>query len=390
MSQPPPLVDFSHMREPTRTVESSPESHFAPLSPISTHTSSYNDHSKGRSPDMMPGPGEKAAPARFKGDYDLVRQFIRKYNRLCAGYNLVDPKEKCERLVDYCSRSVRLFIESLTSYQSGNWAQLEKDILKYYDADLDETRYIPDQLAELAEEWQNIKISDLTTWKSYQREFFTKAGWLRSKGKVTSEMEAGYFWQGIHRKFRQDIELRLFATNPNIKTTTAYPIELVSKIAEGLLERNRFEYSLMGINTERPEWYTQTESDDSDSDSSDDERHRKAKRRRERRHNHSRSSKKEPDTDSEAEYKKKLKSARSKRHSIRSKSRKDKEKDEVEQLITQMSHMQVTDPSYAVVYYKAAKLDPLVVDIVRPPSYSQSVQQTTPAKPARVTFSDQP
>ncbi|KAF9492755.1 hypothetical protein BDN71DRAFT_1396272 [Pleurotus eryngii] len=166
----------------------------------------------------MPGPGEKAAPKRFKGDFDLVKQFIRKYNCLCAAYNLVDPQEKCERLVDYCSRSVRLFIESLPSYQRGQWAQLEKDVLKYYDADLDETRYIPDQLAELAEEWQHIKIIDLATWKEYQREFLMKAGWLRSRDKVTKEMEAGYFWQGIHRKFRQDIEIRLFATNPTLRS----------------------------------------------------------------------------------------------------------------------------------------------------------------------------
>ncbi|KAF9486649.1 hypothetical protein BDN71DRAFT_1348865, partial [Pleurotus eryngii] len=336
----------------------------------------------------MPGPGEKAAPSRFKGDYDMVRPFIRKYNRLCAAYNLVDPLEKCERLTDYCSRSVRLFIESLPSYQNGNWLALERDVLKYYDADLDETRYIPDQLAELADEWKEIKIPDLATWKTYQREFLTKAGWLRARNKVTDEMEAGYFWQGIHRKFRQDIEIRLFATNPNLTPKKAYPIEMVSRIAEGLLERNRFEYSLMGVNTERPEWYTQTESDSDDS--SDEERRRKAKKRRDRR-----TLSKTPrkvDSDSDIDYKKKSKTPKSRWHGLRPKSRKDTEpQDEVEELITQMSRMEVSDPSYAVVYYKAAKLDPLVVDIVRPPAVSQTVQQvkSTPVRPSRVSFSDQ-
>ncbi|KAF9493231.1 hypothetical protein BDN71DRAFT_1373498, partial [Pleurotus eryngii] len=89
----------------------------------------------------MPGPGEKAAPTHFRGDFDMVKQFIRKYNRLCAAYNLVDPLEKSEGLIDYCSQSVRLFIELLSIYQDGHWAQLGKDVLKYYDADLDETRY---------------------------------------------------------------------------------------------------------------------------------------------------------------------------------------------------------------------------------------------------------
>ncbi|KAJ8699698.1 hypothetical protein PTI98_002792 [Pleurotus ostreatus] len=93
-------IDFSQMREPTRTIDSSPESNFTELSDISLHRDEpphlRHDYAKGRSPDMMPGPGEKAAPTRFKGDFDLVKQFIRKYNRLCAAYNLVDPQEKCE------------------------------------------------------------------------------------------------------------------------------------------------------------------------------------------------------------------------------------------------------------------------------------------------------
>ncbi|KDQ28330.1 hypothetical protein PLEOSDRAFT_1104996 [Pleurotus ostreatus PC15] len=384
-------IDFSQMREPTRTIDSSPESNFTELSDISLHRDEpphlRHDYAKGRSPDMMPGPGEKAAPTRFKGDFDLVKQFIRKYNRLCAAYNLVDPQEKCERLVDYCSRSVRLFIESLPSYQRGQWAQLEKDVLKYYDADLDETRYIPDQLAELAEEWQHIKITDLATWKEYQREFLTKAGWLRSKDTVTKEMEAGYFWQGIHRKFRQDIEIRLFATNPTLTPKRAYPIDLVSSIAEGLLERNRFEYSLMGVNTERPDWYTQTDSDDSDDDSTDSDRRRKSKRHREHRKSRSRSSRKD-DSDSEVENKKKNRSSRSRKNGRHSKSYKDTEsQEEVEQLITQMSKMDISDPGYAVVYYKAIKLDPMVVDIISPPGFNHP---PTRRPHARVSFADQP
>ncbi|KAG5220514.1 hypothetical protein IMY05_C4577000200 [Salix suchowensis] len=385
-------VDFSHIREPTRTIDSSPESNFTELSDVTTHRDEpphlRHEYAKGRSPDMMPGPGEKAAPTRFRGDFDMVKQFIRKYNRLCAAYNLVDPLEKCERLIDYCSRSVRLFIESLPSYQNGHWAQLEKDVLKYYDADLDETRYIPDQLAELAEEWQQIKINDLATWKSYQREFHTKAGWLLSKDKVTKEMEAGYFWQGIHRKFRQDIEIRLFASNPTLTPKKAYPIDLVSSIAERLLERNRFEYSLMGVNNERPDWYTQTESDDSDDESTDSERYRKAKKHRAYRKSHSRAFKKD-ESDSEVENKKKSKSSKSRRHNHSSKSRKDtNNQDEVEQLISQMSHMDIADPGYAVVYYKATKLDPMVGNIMSAPAPSHTISRR-PAQTNRVSFVDQ-
>ncbi|KAF9497051.1 hypothetical protein BDN71DRAFT_1388358 [Pleurotus eryngii] len=77
----------------------------------------------------MPTLDEKGAPARFHGDYDAVKQFIRKYKCLCTTYNLIDSQDKCDRILEYCSRSVRLFIESLTSYQNGDWLQLEDDIL---------------------------------------------------------------------------------------------------------------------------------------------------------------------------------------------------------------------------------------------------------------------
>ncbi|KAF9489766.1 hypothetical protein BDN71DRAFT_1367797, partial [Pleurotus eryngii] len=212
----------------------------------------------------MPTLGEKGAPACFHGDYDAVKQFIRKYKCLCTAYNLIDSQDKCDCILEYCSRSVRLFIESLTSYQNGNWSQLEDDILNYYDADLDDTQYIPDQLVKLVEKWQHLKISELTIWKRYQQEFFSKAGWLVSKGLINEDMQAGYFWYGIDHTFRKNIELHLLACNSHLGIDKAYPIKLVIQIAEELLERDRFEHDLVGANSKRPDWYTQSESDDSE------------------------------------------------------------------------------------------------------------------------------
>lgn len=194
---------------------------------------------------MMPSLGEKGAPTCFNGDYDTVKQFIRKYKCLCTAYNLDDSQDKCDRILEYCSRSVRLFIESLTSYQNHDWLQLEYDILHYYDADLDDTRYTPDQLVKLVVKWQGLKISELATWKRYQREFFTKAGWLMSQGLINEDMQAGYFWHGIDRTFRKDIEIRLLAHNPHHGIEKAYPIKLVIQTADELLERNHFEYDLV-------------------------------------------------------------------------------------------------------------------------------------------------
>ncbi len=87
---------------------------------------------------MMPLLGARSAPAKFKGKYDSVKKFIRQYKQMCAVYNVPDA-EKCQRLVDYCSSRVTRFIEALDSFVDEDWAQLESDILTYYNAELNES-----------------------------------------------------------------------------------------------------------------------------------------------------------------------------------------------------------------------------------------------------------
>ncbi|KAK0462390.1 uncharacterized protein EV420DRAFT_1734657 [Desarmillaria tabescens] len=95
-------------------------------------------NSQARTPDMMPLLGARTAPAKFKGKHDSVKRFIRQYKQMCAVYN-VSGKERCKRIIDYCSSAITRFIESLDSFVDGNWDQLEDDILTYYDADLSES-----------------------------------------------------------------------------------------------------------------------------------------------------------------------------------------------------------------------------------------------------------
>jgi len=145
------------------------------------------------SPDMMPLLGQKSAPTKFTGNPDKVKRFLKHYKQLCNAYNLTDDKEKCERLTDYCSSKVNKLIEALDSYENGNWSQLEKDLLRYYDADLKETRYIVRDLYALTRQWRLKPIKSLTKWKRYEHKFMTIAGWLESKKKITGEQKNSYF-----------------------------------------------------------------------------------------------------------------------------------------------------------------------------------------------------
>lgn len=89
----------------------------------------------------MPTPGSKAAPAKFKGHYSEVKDFLEHYEKLCDYHHVSSDEEKGETITQYMSRHVTGFMEALVSFRSSNWRQLKADILKYYDADLDSKRY---------------------------------------------------------------------------------------------------------------------------------------------------------------------------------------------------------------------------------------------------------
>ena len=68
----------------------------------------------------LPMEGTKLAPKTFKGDPAQVEQFLRRFERLAMLHNL-SPREKCETIVDYCSKIVRETIQGFSAYRSHNW-----------------------------------------------------------------------------------------------------------------------------------------------------------------------------------------------------------------------------------------------------------------------------
>ncbi|KAK0435656.1 hypothetical protein EV421DRAFT_1986189, partial [Armillaria borealis] len=148
---------------------------------------------------MMPLLGAKSAPAKFTGKYDTVKKFIRQYKQMCAVYNVPD-KEKCRRIVDYCSTRVTRFIEALDSFVDEKWNQLETDILTYYDAELNKSRYLVSDLDQLTDDWRKRGMNNLKHFKAYEVEFLTIANWLRHKGKITQDKQHTKFWYGLNRK----------------------------------------------------------------------------------------------------------------------------------------------------------------------------------------------
>lgn len=343
-----------------------------------------------RTPDMMPPYGDKAAPPKFRGSHEDVKRFLRHYTQLCNAYNLIDQHEKCERVLDYCSRKVTQLIEALPAFQTKVWRDLESEILEYFDADLRETRFTIKDIVKVTKKWRHRQIKSLTRWKEYERKFITIAGWLLNKQKISVDEQSQYFWHGINKSLRRTIESRLLAKHQNLNPKTIFPMNLVREIAANLFERNRFDYNLADSDTDVPDWELHSDSESSDSDSSESDSASAKRKARKKKTHHKKSKLALTDSDSDTEPEKKSRTHKHKHHTVEtSKSKKSirqSNQDEVEQLIRQMGDLSIQDAQYALAYYKAIKLDPDVVHCVRPPAIRNQYETRTATITAPVTI----
>ena len=330
-----------------------------------------------------------------------MRIFLKRYNNLCIAYNVDSDAEKCERILDYCSRKVVHLIEALKSFTDKNWGSLETDLLRYYDADRKETRYIIRDLTQLTQDWKHHSIKTLTKWKSYERKFITIGGWLLAKRKISSSEQAAYFWKGINKTLRERIENRLAAESPPLSLTEAFPMAEVIKVVEKLFERNRFDYNLADSDSDLPDLDadTDTSEDESDSDESDKENHVKTNNKHRKTKKHTKHHSSDSDTEDDITIRASRKAHKAttkttpakdgKKHSATSKHA---EQDDVEQIIKQLGKLSLDDPKYGLLYYRAIKLDTAVAQCVQPPvvnnrstvnnnSYVQPTYSNTPPRP---------
>jgi len=319
----------------------------------------------------MPIPGTKLAPEKFKGDYDYISRFIKHYERLCDQNNVTKEKDRCETITQYCAKKVAEFIEALESYSKGDWAHLKKDLLKFYDNDRSSKRYRQKDIVAYTNDTKLKKIKDLSTWKRYARGFVRIGGWLKSKGKISEDEHATYFWQGIPRTLRLRIENRLLAQDPNRSMAKPWEVSKVEAAAEAILQRDRFDRNLIDSDEEEVDETDDEDSDnEGDSDDGDSEEELKRLRRKAKQLKEIvslRKAKRKPpirrkimESDDEAPPKKV-----SSQKNISTGKQGDHQ--EVEELIKQLNSMSLNDPGYGITYFKAIKMDRDVEKVVRRP-----------------------
>ena len=304
----------------------------------------------------MPIRGTKLAPKTFRGSYHKVTDFIRHYNRLLDQHQVITEADKCQGILEYCTRKVKDFIRSSNHYQNPNWTLLQSEILKYYDADRDEARYRVTDLTAFIQQSSLHSINDLADWKKYYREYTAIAGFLLQKNLIDNKTYVGYFWYGISPHLQKIFEEKLYINYPQFDTINPWPINYLDEVASFYFKQNKFPQRLGHLPVTDQYDNGRYDSDDSDSDydsddeEDDEEDYQRRRRRTKRKKNRSKNKGKKPPQTQVLpdEPKRKIASP---------------PEEDVEGLIRQLNTMSLEDPKYGPLYYKTVKNDPTGVAV---------------------------
>jgi hypothetical protein len=315
----------------------------------------------------LPLRGARDAPRTFKGVYSDVEEFLRSYEALFNKHGLITDHDKCKNILTYCSSKVQDHIRSLDSFCTPLWISLKRDLQENFNADLVDHKYSLKDLAKWKHKWSHHTIKKLTTFRTMKRDYITIAGALKRNGTIDAREYDREFWKGLHRSFRHKLDARLDIKFPDREPKTAWTLEQISTAAQKVVPRdNVYEdldsHSSSDASTEED---TEEETDLEDSSSSDS---------------------------SEEEEKKKKKSAKTKRTSSKKDKKADepptaaaaerrKEDKEMDDLVKQLTSLNLDDPKYALAYFKAASRSELVRTTFSPPQ-TKNAPPSAPAVPS--------
>ncbi|KAF7969104.1 hypothetical protein HWV62_28308 [Athelia sp. TMB] len=324
----------------------------------------------------MPLKYSRHTPEKFSGSHSKVQGLLEYYELLLDQHNVTSDKHKCELILQYCSSKVKEFIQVLSSYMAKDWIKLKRDMMKYYNADLDVKRY---------------KVQDLI---KYAKKFIPVAGWLKKKGKTSNAEHATYYWIGTPRKPHHKLEDRLMAQDPTQSLEEPFSIDEINQSVEALLQRYQFDSMFAGSDSEsdrdenQDEDEDEDEDEDSEMDSDDDVRHIKQRvhkkvkfaRRTHENENVSDSDDDEESSDDERFQSKGKHSKYLPKSSKKNTRNSDKKKPEIKSLIKEINSMSADDPRYASLVFKAVKLDFDVLYQVKAPEFPSNLQASSRAQ----------
>ncbi|KIP02100.1 hypothetical protein PHLGIDRAFT_16775 [Phlebiopsis gigantea 11061_1 CR5-6] len=335
----------------------------------------------------LPLLGTKRAPRKFNGQYSEVDRFLYHYNRLCQKYNVITDQEKIENITQYCSRKVREVLEGIHGLTGTDWTDFTNHIRKYFEADKEAKRYRINDVEVYVRESKQRSMKTLEHWNKYNRGFIRIVGWLKQEQRI-SDCEANfYFWKGIPRHFRYQLEPRIIIKNPAHNTKDLFTMRMVCAAAEALLSRDRFDMERLPSDEEDEEDEDLSNDSEASNGSNDEDKEQSRPPKYKKTHttkslypkykDPKHVSFREPpsevasDSDSDQPSKAQRQHARKDKSTTAASEAPKDNQQEVEDLIQQLGRMSVDDPSYAMMYFRACSKNPLVKDIIPSPVVQQ-------------------
>ncbi|KAJ7612789.1 hypothetical protein B0H17DRAFT_966650 [Mycena rosella] len=321
----------------------------------------------------MPLQCSKEAPKTFKGKYSEVDSFLRHYDKLLRKCHVTDPKEQCELILDYCSTKVAEYIKSEEHYIIPNWTKLRAEIRTFYDAEKVDQRYLPADLGAFTRQSVRKPLQTLGEWKMYYRRYKAIAGNM-GKNKMDNDKIAGFFWLGLHLSLRKELDTLIRTQHPIRDTSKAPPMEQVKAAAEEYFKRDQFpanlldarDYGYYGMpeatNDSDSSSEPSSEQESSEGEDSDSEEDKKWKQRFKGKRAQKKKDRKDKDLrkTKRDKQKKEVEITRDTERVTKA----DKGTNEVEEIIERLNTMNIRDPHYGSVYYKAIKMDPMVAHCI--------------------------
>ena len=205
------------------------------------------------------------------------------------------------------------------------------------------------------------------------------AGWLKNQNKIDDAQYNKSFWNGIPKKLRPKFEAVILRKNANHNMKDPFTTAQIIVAAEEMFGRSRFDADGSSSEDSDDSDSHSSEEDDSDSDSKPDSSSDSEKSSSESESDKSkhRSKPRHKKDNKKSRQHKESKSRKARRMAeaiakLEAEGKKAQEDDEIEVLIKRLQGMSLDDPNYAVIFYRAYKLDNDIARIIRAPMEIQA------------------
>ena len=147
----------------------------------------------------LPDPGTPEAPI-FDGKN--ATEFVRRFEKMCKRRGMMDWKGLCENFPDYCERSIRVWIESLKTWEKEDWKGLKEELCRRFeDQDSEYQQFTRDALDRLVHE----KRDGEEEVRRFIVDFASVSDVLLARGVTTELQRCELFLKGLPYEVRSKV-----------------------------------------------------------------------------------------------------------------------------------------------------------------------------------------